>query len=109
MGFNFDSFRKGLMCQNDVVPRIHWPAAPSVSALHNKTKLKQPQDPFLYPSSIISIDRKGLLQQMDRKVNLYGAQLECRWVEMNLNVTIDQREWICFIMQKSLVEEYQEE
>ena len=80
MGFNFDSFHKGLMCQNDVVPRIHWPAAPSASALQNNKKLKQPQGPFLYPSSIISIDRKGLLQQMDRKVNLYGAQLECRWM-----------------------------
>lgn len=34
---------------------------------------------FLYPS-IISIDKKGLLQQMDRKVNHSGAHLECRWM-----------------------------
>lgn len=61
MGFNSDSSRKGLMCQKDAVTGIHWPAALSASALQNKTELKQPQDPFLYPS-IISIDRKGLLQ-----------------------------------------------
>lgn len=79
MGFNFDSFHKGLMCQKDAVSRIHWPAAPSASALQNKTKIKQPQGLFFfYP--IISIDRKRLLQQMDRKVNLYGAHLECRWM-----------------------------
>lgn len=76
MGLNFDSSRKGLMCQKDAVPRIHWPPALSASALQNKTKLKQPHDPFLYPSSIISIDRKGLPQQMDREVNLCGAHLE---------------------------------
>lgn len=33
----------------------------------------------LYPC-IISIDRKRLLQQMDRKVNHNGAHLECRWM-----------------------------
>lgn len=78
MGFNFDLFHKGLMCQKDAVPRIHWPAAPSASALQNKTKLKH--GPFLYPSFLISIDRKGLQQQMDRKVNLCGAHLEYRWM-----------------------------
>lgn len=76
MGFNFDSSCKGLMCQKDAVPRIHWPAALSASALQNKTKLKQPHDPFSYPSSFISIDGKGMPQQMDRKVNLYGVHLE---------------------------------
>lgn len=86
MGFNFNSFHKGLMCQKDAVFRIHWPAAPSASALQNKTKLKQPPGLFsflffflIYPS-IISIDRKGLGQQMDRKVNLHGAHLEWRWM-----------------------------
>lgn len=80
MGFNFDSFHKGLMCHKDGFSRIYWPAAPSASALQNKTKLKQSRGPFFKYPSIISIDRKGLLQQMDRKVNHYGAHLECRWM-----------------------------
>ena len=87
MGFNFDSFLKGLMCQKDAVPRIHWPAGPNASALQNKTKLEQPQGPplkkkkiYIYPS-IISIDRKGLIATADGwKVNLYSAQLDCRWM-----------------------------
>ena len=76
MGFNFDSFLKGLMCQKEAVPRIHWPAGPNASALQNKTKLEQPQGPFkrkkkkniyiyISPSSIISIDRKGLIASTD--------------------------------------------
>lgn len=52
MGFNFDSFHKGLMCQKDAVSKIYWAAAPSASALQNKTKLKQPHGPFSYPRSL---------------------------------------------------------
>lgn len=81
------------MCQKDSLPRIHWPAARSLSAFQNNTKLKSPHNLFIFifnSSPIFHIDRRYWCSRWIEKWNYMVHIWNLDGWKMNLNVRIGQ-------------------